>query len=88
MAGRSKNGADSPVDTLEPPVTLEEGAPVEEGSSPEPEAGDTLDIRSLHEMNMGQLTRIAKDLRWRTRRNAQTGPDLQNPAGPDRAARA
>jgi len=71
MARRSKNGADSTVDTLESPVTLEEGAPPapEDGSAAEPEAGDTLDIRSLHEMNMGQLTRIAKDL------------EVENPAG-------
>jgi len=69
MARRSKNGADSPVDTLEPPVTLEEAAPPEEGGAAEPEAGDTLDIRSLHEMNMAQLTKIARDL------------EVENPAG-------
>jgi transcription termination factor Rho len=71
MARRSKNGGDAPVDTLEPPVTLEEGAlpPAEDGSSTEPEAGDTLDIRSLHEMNMAQLTKIARDL------------EVENPAG-------
>src|ERR1051326_4564505 len=62
MARRSKNGADSPVDTLEPQVPLEEAAPPEEGAAAEPEAGDTLDIRSLHEMNMAQLTKIARDL--------------------------
>jgi transcription termination factor Rho len=65
-----KNGADSPVDTLEPPVTPEEGVlPAEDGSPAEPETGDTLDIRSLHEMNMAQLTKIARDL------------EVENPAG-------
>jgi len=68
MARRSKNGVDSPVDTLEPPVMPEEGA-VEEGAAADPETGDTLDIRSLHEMNMAQLTKIARDL------------EVENPAG-------
>jgi transcription termination factor Rho len=72
MARRSKNG-DSPVDTMEPPVSA--GSPDEylpdepEASGAESEAGDTLDIRSLHEMNMAQLTKIAKDL------------EVENPAG-------
>jgi len=73
MARRSKNGSDSPVDTLEEPVAQEEGAPGEathdEGAGAEPETGDTLDIRSLHEMNMAQLTKIARDL------------EVENPAG-------
>ncbi len=68
MARRSKNGTDSPIETLEPPVMPEEGL-AGEGAGTEPETGDTLDIRSLHEMNMGQLTRIAKDL------------EVENPAG-------
>ncbi len=71
MARRHKNGTDAPVDTLEPPISPEE-LPRDEPESPEaqePEAGDTLDIRSLHEMNMAQLTKIAKDL------------DVENPAG-------
>src|SRR5512146_1892232 len=68
MARRSKNGTESPVDTLEPPVMPEEPA-AEEGAAAEPEAGDTLDIRSLHEMNMAQLTKIARDL------------EVENPAG-------
>jgi transcription termination factor Rho len=73
MARRSKNGSDSPVETLEEPVAQEESAPAEgpheEGAGTEPETGDTLDIRSLHEMNMAQLTRIARDL------------EVENPAG-------
>ena len=71
MARRHKNGTDGPVDTMEPPVSSEE-LPRDEPESPETqetEAGDTLDIRSLHEMNMAQLTKIAKDL------------DVENPAG-------
>jgi transcription termination factor Rho len=68
MARRSKNGTDSPVDTLEPPVMPEDPA-LEDGAGAEPEAGDTLDIRSLHEMNMAQLTKIARDL------------EVENPAG-------
>src|SRR5512146_1818131 len=68
MARRSKNGTESPVDTLEPPVMPEEPV-AEEGAAAEPEAGDTLDIRSLHEMNMAQLTKIARDL------------EVENPAG-------
>jgi len=68
MARRSKNGTDSPVDTLEPPVMPEDPA-AEEGAGAEPETGDTLDIRSLHEMNMAQLTKIARDL------------EVENPAG-------
>jgi transcription termination factor Rho len=68
MARRSKNGADSPVDTLEPPVMPEDGV-VDESVAAEPETGDTLDIRSLHEMNMAQLTKIARDL------------EVENPAG-------
>ncbi len=76
MARRPKNGTDSPVDTLEPPAASDEYLP-EEPETPssetaetvETEAGDTLDIRSLHEMNMAQLTRIAKDL------------EVENPAG-------
>jgi transcription termination factor Rho len=70
MVKRSKNGTDSPVDTLEPPDSAEDDQPEEiETAQLESEAGDTLDIRSLHEMNMAQLTRIAKDL------------ELENPAG-------
>ena len=73
MARRPKNGTDSPVDTLEPPSASDEYEPKEPESPPaetaETEAGDTLDIRSLHEMNMAQLTRIAKDL------------EVENPAG-------
>jgi transcription termination factor Rho len=68
MARRSKNGTESPVDTLEPPVMPEDPV-AEEGAAAEPEAGDTLDIRSLHEMNMAQLTKIARDL------------EVENPAG-------
>jgi transcription termination factor Rho len=68
MARRSKNGTDSPVDTLEPPLTPEEGV-ADEPAAAEPETGDTLDIRSLHEMNMAQLTKIARDL------------EVENPAG-------
>ena len=67
MARRSKNGTDGPVDTLEPPVMPEE--PVADEAGGEPETGDTLDIRSLHEMNMAQLTKIARDL------------EVENPAG-------
>jgi transcription termination factor Rho len=70
MVKRSKNGTDSPVDTLEPPDSAEDDQQEEiETAQVESEAGDTLDIRSLHEMNMAQLTRIAKDL------------ELENPAG-------
>jgi len=72
MARRPKNGTDSPVDTLEPPTGSDEFLPEEPETppaEPEAEAGDTLDIRSLHEMNMAQLTRIAKDL------------EVENPAG-------
>ncbi len=70
MARRPKNGTDSPVGTLEPPSPAEEFLPDEPEATPtESEAGDTLDIRSLHEMNMAQLTRIAKDL------------EVENPAG-------
>src|SRR5437016_1509474 len=70
MARRPKNDTDSPVDTLEPPAGTDEFLPEEPEAPPaEAEAGDTLDIRSLHEMNMAQLTRIAKDL------------EVENPAG-------
>jgi len=70
MVKRSKNGTDSPVDTLEPPDSAEDDQQEEiETAQVESEAGDTRDIRSLHEMNMAQLTRIAKDL------------ELENPAG-------
>ncbi|HET9794390.1 MAG TPA: transcription termination factor Rho [Thermoanaerobaculia bacterium] len=48
---------------------MPEDPAVEEGAAAEPEAGDTLDIRSLHEMNMAQLTKIARDL------------EVENPAG-------
>ncbi|HKB70380.1 MAG TPA: transcription termination factor Rho, partial [Thermoanaerobaculia bacterium] len=48
---------------------MPEEPPAEEGAAGEPEAGDTLDIRSLHEMNMAQLTKIARDL------------EVENPAG-------
>ncbi len=68
MVRRSKNGTESPVETLEPPMMPDDPAAEESGGS-EPEAGDTLDIRSLHEMNMAQLTKIARDL------------ELENPAG-------
>jgi transcription termination factor Rho len=71
MARRSKNGTDSPVETLDPPISPEDLPPdvADEASAGEPGTGDTLDIRSLHEMNMGQLTKIARDL------------DVENPAG-------
>ncbi len=68
MARRTKNGTEAPVDTLEPPVMSEDTA-AEEGAGADPETGDTLDIRSLHEMNMAQLTKIARDL------------EVENPAG-------
>jgi transcription termination factor Rho len=69
MAKRSKDGSDYPVETLEPGLPPEELLPEDAELSVEPEGGDTLDIRSLHEMNMAQLTKIAKDL------------EVENPAG-------
>ena len=49
------------------------------------EHGDTLDIRALHEIKIPQLLKIAKRPRGRERdRDAQAGPDLQDPAGADR----
>jgi transcription termination factor Rho len=48
---------------------MPEDPAAEEGGAGESEAGDTLDIRSLHEMNMAQLTKIARDL------------EVENPAG-------
>ncbi len=59
MAKRKGNGTD--VETLEaPPEGLPDVA-VEE-QSVEVEAGDTLDIRALHELKIPQLLKIAKDL--------------------------
>jgi transcription termination factor Rho len=71
MPRRTKNGSDSSVGTLEPAVSPEDLPPdvADEAVPAEPESGDTLDIRSLHEMNMGQLTKIARDL------------EVENPAG-------
>src|SRR5258706_15519886 len=69
MAKRSKNDSDYPVETLEPGLSTDELMPEDAELSAEPEGGDTLDIRSLHEMNMAQLTKIAKDL------------EVENPAG-------
>ena len=69
MAKRSKNDSDYPVETLDPGVASEELLPEDAELASEAEGGDTLDIRSLHEMNMAQLTKIAKDL------------EVENPAG-------
>jgi transcription termination factor Rho len=57
---KGPNGSD--VETLEPPPV--EGLPdtSAEETETETEAGDTLDIRALHEIKIPQLLKIAKDL--------------------------
>src|SRR6266542_609423 len=56
---RKRSNNDSDVETLEPPV---EGLPDTAGEDLAIEAGDTLDIRALHEIKIPQLLKIAKDL--------------------------
>src|SRR5439155_24975398 len=56
---RKRSNHDSDVETLEPPV---EGLPDTAGEDVAIEAGDTLDIRALHEIKIPQLLKIAKDL--------------------------
>src|SRR6201997_1866891 len=57
MAKRKGNGSE--VETLEAPP---EGLPDTAGEEQAIEAGDTLDIRALHELKIPQLLKIAKDL--------------------------
>src|ERR1700687_1743268 len=59
MARRKGNGSSADVETLEAPP---EGLPDTTVEEQAIETGDTLDIRTLHELKIPQLLRIAKDL--------------------------